>query len=251
MRERLVATNLAKAYGDLPVLEDVSLRLERGTSLGILGPSGCGKTTLLRILLGVETADRGRLTATLSRAGYLPQDGLLFPWKTVAANAELPLVLRQVPRAARRREVAALLRPFGLEGFAEAYPQEISGGMRQRAALLRAVLSGSDVLVLDEPFAALDVVTREGLQDWLSELVAHLESALLFVTHDPDEVTCLSARAIALSARPAVVLGEERIDLSPPERRDRLGKAFLAARDRVLRLIYGSHRDQHGRVQPI
>jgi len=240
---RLEASALVKRYGELDVLAGITLHLDPRESLGILGPSGCGKTTLLRILLGVELPDRGVVSRPLSRAGYLPQDGMLFPWKTVGQNAELPLVFQRVPRLARRRKVADMLPLFGLESFADAYPHEISGGMRQRASLLRAVLAASDVLVLDEPFGALDIVTRERLQDWLSELAAELGSTLLFVTHDPNEITTLSTRAIALSARPARLLGEERIDLLPVERRDRLGHAFLSARDRVLGLIRGSGHD--------
>jgi ABC-type nitrate/sulfonate/bicarbonate transport system ATPase subunit len=173
----------------------------------------------------------------LHRAGYLPQDALLLPWKTVLGNAELPLQLQGVPAAERRRRVREALPDFGLEEFAGLYPHEMSGGMRQRAALLRAVLTGSEVLVLDEPFGALDTLTRHRLQDWLADLTQRLDRTVLFVTHDLEEAVVLSHRVIALSARPALVLGEEPVDLSLVARRERLGRKFLAARDRLLALL--------------
>lgn len=231
------ATHLAKRFGDLPVLADVSLTIARRDVVGLLGPSGCGKTTLLRILLGLETYDSGELSTPLHRAGYLPQDALLLPWKTVLGNAELPLQLQGVLTAERRRRVRDALPDFGLEEFASLYPHEMSGGMRQRAALLRAVLTGSEVLVLDEPFGALDTLTRHRLQDWLADLTERLDRTVLFVTHDLEEAVVLSHRVVALSARPAVVLGEESVDLTLAARRERLGREFLSARDRLLALL--------------
>jgi ABC-type nitrate/sulfonate/bicarbonate transport system ATPase subunit len=231
------ARRLTKRFGDLAVLADVSLAIARRDVVGLLGPSGCGKTTLLRILLGLETYDSGELSTPLHRAGYLPQDALLLPWKTVLGNAELPLQLQGVPAAERRRRVREALPDFGLEEFADLYPHEMSGGMKQRAALLRAVLTGSEVLVLDEPFGALDTLTRHRLQDWLADLTERLDRTVLFVTHDLEEAVVLSHRVIALSARPALVLGEEPVDLSLAARRERLGREFLAARDRLLALL--------------
>jgi len=233
----LSALHLTKRFGDLAVLADVSLTIARRDVVGLLGPSGCGKTTLLRILLGLETYDSGDLSTPLHRAGYLPQDALLLPWKTVLGNAELPLQLQGVPAAERRRRVREALPDFGLEEFAGLYPHEMSGGMRQRAALLRAVLTGSEVLVLDEPFGALDTLTRHRLQDWLADLTGRLDRTVLFVTHDLEEAVVLSHRVIALSARPAVALGEESVDLSLAARRERLGRDFLAVRDRLLALL--------------
>jgi ABC-type nitrate/sulfonate/bicarbonate transport system ATPase subunit len=231
----LVSTSrLAKRFGDLEVLRSVSVTVEEGELVGLLGPSGCGKTTLLRILLGLETYDAGHVSAPLGRAGYLPQEGLLLPWKTVLGNAVLPLEVQGVAPAERRSRARELLPAFGLEGFEKSYPHEISGGMRQRAALLRAVLTGSPALVLDEPFGALDTLTRHRLQDWLADLARRLGRTVLFVTHDLEEAVVLSERVIVLSPRPAVVLGEEAIALSLGERHDRLGRVFLSARDRLL-----------------
>lgn len=239
------ASHLAKRFGMLHVLEDVSLKVDDGEVVGILGPSGCGKTTLLRILLGLETYDAGSVQTLAQRKGYLPQEGLLLPWKTVLGNVELPLALQGLPAGERRRRARELLPEFGLEGFERAYPHQISGGMRQRAALLRAVLAASPILVLDEPFGALDTLTRHRLQDWLAELARRREWAILFVTHDLDEAVVLAERAVVLSARPAIVLGEEEIAIPSTERRERLSRPFLAARDRLLARLEGGADEPH------
>jgi len=227
-----------KRFAGLEVLRDVTFSLTTGETVALLGPSGCGKTTVLRILLGLETADGGEIDGAVDRAGYLPQGGLLFPWKTVMENAELPLELRGVQRRERRRDVCARLPAFGLLGFERAYPHELSGGMQQRVALLRALMTGAPVLVLDEPFGALDVLTRQRMQNWLADLVAQWDRSLLFVTHDLDEAVALAERVVLLSDRPAVVIGERRIRLDGAARRDRLGRAFLDARDALSAKIH-------------
>ena len=231
------AERLAKRFGDLLVLRDISLSLSEGDRLAVLGPSGCGKTTLLRILLGLEKATSGFVEGTLSRAGYLPQESLLFPWKTLLQNLELPLELQGTGREARRRAVEDHLERFGLHGFEGAFPSELSGGMRQRAALLRALLTGATTFVLDEPFGALDTLTRHRLQDWLSALLREVGQAAVFVTHDVDEAIVLSDRAILLSERPAAVLGELTVALTPDDRANRYGEPFGAARASVMNLI--------------
>jgi ABC-type nitrate/sulfonate/bicarbonate transport system ATPase subunit len=236
--ELLRLRGVQKHFDTLEVLRDVSFFLSAGETVALLGPSGCGKTTLLRILLGLETADSGRIQGTVDRAGYLPQGGLLFPWKTVMENAELPLELQGVRRRERRRQVDVHLPAFGLVGFHTAYPNELSGGMQQRVALLRALMTGAPVLVLDEPFGALDVLTRQRMQNWLADLVGQWDRTLLFVTHDLDEAVSLSGRVVLLSDRPAVVLGERRIRLDRTARRDRLGQPFLDARDALSVMIH-------------
>jgi len=235
--DRLVVRSVRKQFGDLEVLHDVSLSIDDGEAVALLGPSGCGKTTLLRILLGLETADGGHVAGSLDRAGYLPQGGLLFPWKTVVENAALPLQIRRVGRARRRATVGEHLPAFGLSGFEAAYPHELSGGMRQRVALLRALMTGSPILVLDEPFGALDVLTRHRMQDWLAGLIDRFNRTMLFVTHDLEEAVALAERIVVLTERPAAVLGDRSIRLAASERTERLGSPFLEARDDLLALI--------------
>jgi len=200
VRPLLEVDRLSKSYGDLPVLRDVAFHVDEGESLAILGPSGCGKSTLLQ-------------------------------------NAELPLQIRGVDRKRRREEVASRLPSFGLAGFEDAYPHELSGGMRQRAGLLRAVVSGAAVLVLDEPFGALDTLTRHRLQDWLSGLMSELHRTMLFVTHDLEEAVVLADRVLVLSGRPAGVIGETGISLSREERSDRLSPLFYREKDGLLSMI--------------
>lgn len=230
---------LTKRFDGRLVLSDVSLSVRSEDAAAILGPSGCGKTTLLRILLGLETYDEGTVESALQRSGYVPQETLLLPWKTVLANVELPLQIRGVRAGIRKRKVLQLLPRFGLEGYESSYPRELSGGMRQRAALLRAVVAGARSLVLDEPFASLDMETRQDLQEWLLDLARELHPTLLLVTHDVEEAVVLCDRVIALSRRPGKVLGEVRIDLPVEDRKGRYGTPFLAARDRVARVVRG------------
>jgi len=232
------AEGVTKSYEDLRVLRGVSLRIEGGETVALLGPSGCGKTTFLRILLGLESPEEGRIDAPLGRAGYLPQGALLFPWKTALGNIELPLRIRGESKRARRSEIERWLPAFGLDGFAHAYPHQLSGGMQQRVALLRAVLTGDPVLVLDEPFGALDVVTRHRLQTWLAGLIGDLRRTMLFVTHDLEEAVALARRVVLLSERPATVIGDRAIELSVTERSDRLGRPFSRAKDALFELIH-------------
>jgi ABC-type nitrate/sulfonate/bicarbonate transport system ATPase subunit len=185
-------------------------------------------------LLDQETADAGRISHPLNRAGYLPQGSLLFPWKRVIENLELPLQLRGQSRTERRARVRAHLPVFGLEGFESAYPHELSGGMQQRVALLRAVIAGARTLILDEPFGALDSVTRHRLQDWLVDLVDRLSCSMIFVTHDLEEAVALADKVLVLSERPASVIGELRLDLARGARADRMSADFLRARSNLV-----------------
>lgn len=242
----LEVQHLAKRFGELEVLRDVGFTLAPGECLAILGPSGCGKTTLLRILLGLETADAGSLSRPpLDRAGYLPQGNLLLPWKRVLENIELPMQLQGIGREERRAQIRAHLPIFGLDGFESAYPFELSGGMQQRVALLRAVMAGAKTLILDEPFGALDTVTRHRLQDWLAITLEQLALAMIFVTHDLEEAIVLSHRILVLSERPTSILGNHIPGLSPETRINRLSPQFLDARQQLVHLIT-SRASSHG-----
>ena len=172
---RLTVEGLTKAYGDLPVLDGVSFTVGRGEFVAVIGPSGCGKSTLFDVVAGLEPPDGGRVlvdgtdvTGRTDAFAYMPQQDLLFPWRTVLDNTTLGLEVAGVRRRAARERARPLFAEFGLDGFEGARPGELSGGMRQRAALLRTVVQERPVLLLDEPFGALDALTRADMQVWLS-----------------------------------------------------------------------------------
>lgn len=227
MTPRLELRGVAKTFHGngltVPALADVSFSVQPGEFVTLIGPSGSGKSTVLNLIVGLLEPDAGEIRvdgepAQPGRVGYMPQRDLLLPWRSVLDNVILAQEVRGVPRAqacARARERLPL---FGLAAFAEAYPAALSGGMRQRAALLRTVLTERDVLLLDEPFGALDALTRRELQDWLLSLWTQLQQTMLFITHDVEEAVYLSDRVIVLSARPARVVKELTVKLSRPRR---------------------------------
>ncbi|HEX3245573.1 MAG TPA: ABC transporter ATP-binding protein [Chloroflexota bacterium] len=206
-------------------LAGVSLEAAPNQFVSIVGPSGCGKSTLFNLIAGLETPDRGEIsihgrlvTGTAGVVGYMPQKDLLFPWLTVLDNATLGLEMQAVSRASARDQACALMSRFGLDGFERRYPSQLSGGMRQRAAFLRTVLCRRDVMLLDEPFGALDALTRQSMQEWLLSLWDELRPTILFVTHDIDEALFLSDRVYVMSPRPGHMVLE--LDVPLPRPRD-------------------------------
>lgn len=209
------------------VLNDISLDLLEGEFLTVIGPSGCGKSTLLNVMCGLEEPDEGeirlhgRLGADrLGHVGYMPQRDLLLPWRKMLDNIVLGPEVMGRDLAETRRRARDLLPLFGLEGFEDSYPHELSGGMRQRAALMRTFLCEQEIVLLDEPLGALDALTRRVMRDWLLEVWAQFGQSLVFVTHDVDEAVFLSDRIYVLSARPARVLKDLRIALPRPRSED-------------------------------
>ena len=225
--------------GSLHVLNGVSLTVRDGELAALIGPSGCGKSTLLAILAGLEAPTAGTVAVRgdssarrLGRFGYMPQRDLLLPWRSALGNAAAGLEAQDVRRAEARERARALFGEFGLAGFEGAYPPQLSGGMRQRVAFARTVLAGGELLLLDEPFGALDALTRAGLQRWLLDLWEHLRRTCLLVTHDVDEALLLADRVYALSPRPGRVLLERAVALPRPRQREQL----LAPEVQALRL---------------
>jgi NitT/TauT family transport system ATP-binding protein len=208
-----------KAYGPrgshILALSDITLTVGRGEFVCLVGASGCGKSTLLSLLAKLDRPQAGRLKAR-GRVSLLFQDAALFPWLTVSENVELALRLARVPRAERAGRIASLLRMVHLEGFANRRPHELSGGMRQRTALARALAQGADVLLMDEPFGALDAMTRDILHDELERLWSANGLTVLFVTHDVREAVRLADRVIVLTSRPGRVADEVSIELPRP-----------------------------------
>lgn len=225
----------------LPVLKNISITLDAGEFVALLGPSGSGKSTLLRIAAGLLKPDRGRallegrdITGHAARVGYMPQQDLLFPWKTLIQNAALPLLSAGLSAEEACARVSALLPVFGLEGFASYYPDRLSGGMRQRAALLRTILMEGNLLLLDEPFAALDALTRENLQGWLLQILSRFQKAVLFVTHSIDEAIYLADRIYMISERPGRIILKMKVDLPRPRSRSVVTTPLFASYRQAL-----------------
>jgi len=230
---KLQVRSLSKAFRDdgatLEALRDFSLQVEAGQFVTIIGPSGCGKSTLFNLIVGLDEPDAGEIWLDGSpvprRAGlfgYMPQRDLLLPWRSVVANASLARELHGVPPERARAAAAELLPLFGLQEFASAYPAALSGGMRQRVALLRTILTDREVLLLDEPFGALDALTRRELQDWLLRAWDQFGRTVLFITHDVAEALYLGDRVIVLSPRPGQVVSDLAVDLPRPRRQSML-----------------------------
>jgi ABC-type nitrate/sulfonate/bicarbonate transport system ATPase subunit len=204
-------------------LRDVTFSVPAGAFVTLVGPSGSGKSTLLNLIVGLMQPDEGEIRIDgepaperIGRFGFMPQRDLLLPWRSVLSNVVAPLEIRGVPHEQALLRAQQLLPRFGLEGFADAYPASLSGGMRQRAALLRSVITENDVLLLDEPFGALDALSRRKMQDWLLGLWAELQRTIVFITHDVDEAVYLADRVVVLTPRPGSVERVLAIDLPRP-----------------------------------
>lgn len=225
-----------------PVLSGVSLTVREGEFVSIIGPSGCGKSTLLNIVAGLDEADAGLVEVNgcaadgrLGRIGYMQQKDLLLPWRSVLDNTVLGLELHGVPRRQARQRAQELVETFGLKGFEKQYPFALSGGMRQRAAFLRTMLLDQDVILLDEPFGALDALTRVQMQEWLLELWESLKKTIVLITHDVDEALLLSDRIYVLTARPAQVKMVLAVDLPRPRNyQDITSPNFVQLKARLL-----------------
>ena len=206
-------------------LEDVSFRVMPGEFVTLLGPSGSGKSTLFNLVTGLLQPDTGEICLDgsvclnrVGRVGYMPQRDLLFAWRRVIDNVIVAPEIRGIPREQSRTRATQLLPLFGLEEFARSYPSALSGGLRQRAALLRTVLTDRDILLLDEPFGALDALTRRELQDWLLDLWGQFGQTVIFITHDVEEALYLGDRVLVLTPRPGRIVKEVTVDLPRPRR---------------------------------
>ncbi len=210
--------NVSKSFGRIQALSDVTLEVARGELLCLIGASGCGKSTLLNLVAGLDRPTRGSVTVTAERPTLLFQEAALFPWLTARGNVELALKLRKVPRVQRRAESDRLLATVRLEGFEQRRPHELSGGMRQRVALARALAQQPELLLMDEPFGALDAMTRDVLHDELEHLWQESGVTVVFVTHNVREAVRLGDRVVLLSSRPGRVVAQEDVDVPRPRR---------------------------------
>jgi ABC-type nitrate/sulfonate/bicarbonate transport system ATPase subunit len=230
VRIEVVSKTFAGRRGPVHALDGMSLRAGAGEIVAVVGPSGCGKTTLLELICGLQTPDAGRVVC--DPAALMPQRDLLLPWLSAVDNAALALRVRGVSRADARAQSGPWLERFGLAGFERARPAELSGGMRQRVSFLRSLLAGKPVLALDEPFAALDAITRAEMQGWLGHVLELEPRTVVLVTHDVEEAVILADRVVVMSARPGRAVAE--IDVQLPRPRRRTDPDVVAVRERAL-----------------
>jgi ABC-type nitrate/sulfonate/bicarbonate transport system ATPase subunit len=246
---RIVVEGVRKSYpgsaGPVPVLDGVDVRVGAHEFVSVLGPSGCGKSTLFNIIAGLEEPSSGTVSVDghterrIGRCGYMPQKDLLMPWKTIADNVAIGRVIKGEPKRAARLAAIEILERFGLGNFVDHYPSQLSGGMRQRAALARTFLAGNDALLLDEPFGALDSLTRLRMQSWLLQIWQESAASVLFITHDVDEAIRLSDRVYVFTERPATVAVTIDVDLPRPRPYETvLTEAFAALKEIAIRHLH-------------
>jgi NitT/TauT family transport system ATP-binding protein len=240
--------HVSKVYGvegsALHALDNLTLHVEPGEFVCLLGASGCGKSTLLNIVAGLDRPSAGTVDTGANRTTLMFQESALFPWLTARGNVELPLKIRKVPRAERRRKAGELLELVNLGAFGGKLPHELSGGMRQRVALARSLAQEADVLLMDEPFGALDAMTRDVLHDELERLWRETGLTVIFVTHNVREAVRLGDRVILLSSRPGRIVEEYPIDIDRPRRLD---STDVAERARLITDRLKEEVRRHGR----
>lgn len=247
--------NVSKSFGDKKVLESVSLTLEEGEIVCILGASGVGKSTLFHIISGLLMPDEGRVlldgedvTGKPGKISYMLQKDMMLPYKTVLDNVALPLIIKKTSGEGKigpwrrirtaREKATAYFEEFGLSGYEKKYPAQLSGGMRQRAALLRTYLFSQEVALLDEPFSALDTITKGKMHQWYLSIMEEIHMSTLFITHDMDEAIILSDRIYILGGTPAVIQDEITVSGKKPGAEEfKISPEFLEYKKRILEYI--------------
>ena len=240
--KKIEVINVDKSFDGRPVLQDISIELNRGEIVSLLGVSGGGKTTLFNVISGLLQPDNGKvlldgkdITNQPGHISYMLQKDLLLPYRTIEDNVALPLLLKGMKKKDARQQVSPMFAQFGLEGTQKKYPSQLSGGMRQRAALLRTYMFSQDVALLDEPFSALDTLTKSAIHRWYLDVMQKIQLSTLFITHDIDEAILLSDRIYLLSGTPGRITGEIRIQEPKPRREDfNLTPEFLEYKRRIL-----------------
>lgn len=243
--KKLEVNHISKSFDGKPILQDISITLNQGELVSLLGVSGGGKTTLFNIIAGLLPPDEGNvilngkdITNQPGQISYMMQKDLLLPYRTIEDNAALPLLLKGVNKRDARTQVSPLFAQFGLEGTQKKYPAQLSGGMRQRAALLRTYLFSQDVALLDEPFSALDTLTKRSIHQWYLDVMEQIQLTTLFITHDIDEAILLSDRIYLLSGSPGKIAAEIVIQEPKPRRDDfSLTPEFLEYKRKILSLL--------------
>lgn len=241
----LEVKNVSKSFDDKKILDNVSIKLNRGEIVSLIGSSGSGKTTLFNIIAGIMKPDEGNvilegedITGISGKVSYMLQKDMLLPYRTVLDNVALPLIVRGIGKKEARQEAVALFEQFGVAGYENKYPAMLSGGMRQRAALLRTYLFSSQVAILDEPFSALDMITKREIHAWYLDIMKNINLSTIFVTHDIDEAILLSDRIYVLSGVSGQIIKEIIIDEEKPRQVDfNLTDKFLRYKNDIIKLL--------------
>jgi ABC-type nitrate/sulfonate/bicarbonate transport system ATPase subunit len=247
MNELLQLDNIAKSFGSTVALEPTSLTIDDGSFVAIVGPSGCGKSTLFNVIAGLLQPDSGEVhlanqvvTGTSGHVGYMLQKDLLMPWRTVEDNITMAARLTRGVTSEDRTEARRVATQYGLGEFLRHYPHALSGGMRQRVAFMRTLVTRHPLLLLDEPFGALDAQTRLEMQQWLLQVWKQAQRTVLFITHDVDESIFLSDRVLVMSPRPGRIIADFANPLERPRSLDVLTDLrFVELKSRILHLLHG------------
>lgn len=236
-QSKIELSHIKKKFGDAKILNDINLSVKEGEVVAILGPSGSGKSTLFNLITNLIEPDQGELNVN-GKVSYMYQKDTMVPWKKVVDNIALPLVFKGMRKKEARRKVEAYLETFGLMGYGEKYPGMLSGGMKQRANFLKTYLTSNDIMLLDEPFGALDSMTRRKMQMWLLNVTKEMNSTILLITHDVDEAVFLADRVYVLSDKPARVLGEVEVNLGPDRTKDTfLMDEFIEVKKKIASIM--------------
>lgn len=239
---KLAVKNIKKSFGDKTIIEDVNLHLKKGELISLLGVSGVGKSTLFNIIAGISTPDEGKIflndkdiTNTTGNVSYMLQKDLLMDYKTILDNVALPLILKGEEKKIAREKAKKYFPVFGLENTENKYPSQLSGGMRQRAAFLRTYLFSEEVSLLDEPFSALDTITKSHMHSWYMNILEEIKLSTIFITHDINEAILLSDRIYIMSGQPGTITKEIIIDEKKPRNNNfELTEKFLEYKKQIL-----------------
>ncbi|MBP1927039.1 ABC-type nitrate/sulfonate/bicarbonate transport system ATPase subunit [Sedimentibacter acidaminivorans] len=243
--KKLTANNITVSYDGIKIIEDISIELNKYEIVCLLGISGGGKTTLFNVISGLLVPDTGNvildgenITGQAGKTSYMLQKDLLLPFKTIIDNVSLPLLIKGMKKQTARETASKYFDEFGLSGTNKKYPHQLSGGMRQRAALLRTYLFSNKVALLDEPFSALDTITKSSMHQWYLDIMEQIKLSTLFITHDIDEAILLSDRIYILSGKPGKIVDEIKIKESKPRNKDFIvSEEFMNYKRHILKVL--------------